>query len=87
MVALIETILPTVAALWTMAETTPMSWTIGTTSRERVTDSTSPPPAAKIVMLNWLSGVSSLVAIVIVDVKEGLAEAGANRIVVPAGTP
>jgi hypothetical protein len=39
------------------------------------------------VMLNWPRGVSSLVEIVIVDENEGFADAGANRISVPAGTP
>src|SRR5437773_10485350 len=60
---------------------------MGTTSRDRIADFPSPPPIARMVTLNRPRGVRSLVEIVIVDVNECFADAGANSISMPAGTP
>jgi len=84
---LIQTMLPTLAVSWTRAETTVISWTMGTTSRDRDADLSSPPPVARTVMLNWPRGVPGLVTIVIVEENEGFADAGVNRIPVAAGAP
>jgi hypothetical protein len=64
-----------------------MSWTIGTTVKDSRTDLSSPPPTARIVILNWPSGVRALVATVIVDENEGFADTRANNISVAAGAP